>query len=214
MKSFEVKYHAVLDLARIIFSEFNYLIFCGGTSLNTFYLNYRYSEDIDIGYKKENPKTEIEQLLERKGCMVSRTNMKIRDIITINSTEIKMDVFEYTPFLGVGEAELSGVKIKIPTLEEFLFSKTISFLTREELAGLIRDAYDCYFLCKTYPQLFSLIKKHKEKIRKSTDSIQHNFGLFYENKDQVEYLVSYLLKEKVDYSEVEKFLKKMEVVLA
>lgn len=205
-----MKYRTILDIAKILFANIGNILFCGGTSLNTFYLDYRYSEDLDIGYIKKNPKSEIEYLLRKKGYSIERTALKIRDIVSVGGVEIKMDIFEYKPLLGTEERNLEGVEVTIPSLEDFTISKTISFLTRENILGLARDAYDIYMIHKISKNTLNFLKKYKNKIKKEVPSIKHNFDLFYKNKEQIEQSINYLLKEQISYEKVLKFLKETE----
>lgn len=213
MKEFEAKYRAVLDLAKLVFSKFGNLTFCGGTALNTFYLNYRYSEDLDIGYSGRNPKSSIEEFLEANGCRATRTNMKIRDIVEFGGFELKMDVFEFEPILEIASVDLEGVKVNVPTQKEFILSKIVSFLTREDVSGLGRDAYDLHMLSKIEQEFYSLVKNHKPEIKKRVVSLSHNFGIFEERAAQVQSSVSYLLKEPVEYGGVLDSMKKLRAVL-
>lgn len=213
MKEFETKYRTVLDVAKIVFSDMPELIFCGGTALNTFYLDYRYSEDLDIGYRGTNPKSSIEILLQQKGYSVSRTNMKIRDVIGVGNVEVKMDVFEYEPIIGLRNVSLEGVNINVPTLEEFLISKMISFLTRENISGITRDAYDLYELGKVHGKPIEFVKKYKSEIKKRIVSVPHNFEVFRENRIEAISTVAYLLKKPIEYYKVLDFMIEVENIL-
>ena len=212
MNIHEMKYNLAIGAARVIFTEIKGAIFCGGTALNTFYLNYRYSEDLDIGYTSTNPKARIETLLEKNGYKIGRTGMKIRDIITGEGTEIKMDIFEYEPITGIVSKDLQGVSVNTLSSEEFTLSKTISFMTREDKNGLVRDAYDLYKLSDIL-NVFSVVKKYKTKIRRKVDVVQHNFMTFYENLKYASIAVEPLLKSPVDHDAVENFMRKIEKLM-
>ena len=209
MNIHEMKYNLAMGAARVIFTEIKDAIFCGGTALNTFYLNYRYSEDLDIGYISANPKARIETLLEKNGYKIGRTDMKIRDIIASEGTEIKMDVFEYEPITNIIRKDLQGVSANTLSPKEFTLSKTISFMTREDKNGLVRDAYDLYKLGDIL-NVLAVIKKYKIKIRGKVDVVQHNFGMFYENPQYASIAVEPLLKSPVDHGAVEDFMRKIE----
>ncbi|GEM_PF-2742229 len=208
MNIYEMKYNLAINVAKLILPEVKDAIFCGGTALNTFYLNYRYSEDLDIGYLSANPKSSIESLLEKKGYSFKRTEMKLRDIITSEGTEIKMDVFEYESITGIISKDLQGVAVSTLSSEEFTLSKTISFMTREDKNGLIRDAYDLYKLGDIL-DVFSVVKKYKEKICSKVDVVQANFQMLYENPNYAAIAIEPLLKSPVNHNSVEKFMKRI-----
>lgn len=209
MNIHEMKYNLAINVAKTIFPEVKDAIFCGGTALNTFYLDYRYSEDLDIGYLSANPKARIETLLEKNGYSVKRTEMKLRDIITSGGTEIKMDVFEYESITGIIEKDLQGVTVSTLSPEEFMLSKTISFMTREDKNGLVRDAYDLYKLGEILNATV-VIKKYRADILKKVDVVQHNFRTFYGNPKYAALAVEPLLKHPIEYNAVENFMKKIE----
>ncbi len=212
MKDFEAKYRTALDIAKVIFAQMPQIVFCGGTALNTFYLDYRYSEDLDIGYTGTNPKSAIETLLQQKGYSVSRTDIKIRDIVRSGNVEIKLDVFEYTPVVGLSKVDLEGISVNVPTLEEFELSKTASFLTREELPGLVRDAYDLYALEQEFGGVLVNVRKHRSKLIKRIVSASHNFDVFNEHPEAKDY-VTYLLKNPIVYEDVQLFLSELREVV-
>jgi hypothetical protein len=213
MKEFEAKYRTVIDVAKTVFAKVSQLTFCGGTALNTFYLDYRYSEDLDIGYQNKNPKSDIEEVLQQHGYEVARTGIKIRDIVRSGTVEIKMDVFEYVPTLGLRKAELEGIVFTIPTRDEFMVSKMISFLTREELSGLTRDAYDLYMLNKIDGRLLQKIRKHRAAIMKRIVSTSYNFQVLEERSEEADLSVVYLLKNPIEHDEVLEFMAKLRTIM-
>lgn len=209
MQEFEAKFAAVREVAKCVFGTFKDCTFCGGTSLNLFYTNYRYSEDLDIGYEKENPKSRIEELLRSNGYAVERTTKKIRDLVRSGDTEIKMDIFEYFAPLGTELKRLDNVEIRIPTIKSFVITKTVSFLTRENLAGMARDAYDLYALAKTYPDFFGLVESQRKYIAENVVAPANAFGRFNAKEKEITEGVGYLLKIPISYLEVKAFLNKL-----
>ena len=123
-----------------------------------------------------------------------------------------LDVFEYEPITGIVSKDLQGVSANTLSPEEFTLSKTISFMTREDKNGLVRDAYDLYKLSDIL-NVFSVVKKYKTKIRRKVDVVQHNFMTFYENLKYASIAVEPLLKSPVDHDAVENFMRKIEKLM-
>jgi predicted nucleotidyltransferase component of viral defense system len=214
MKLLEMKNKLALDTAKIIFQNNIDVIFIGGTALNAFYLDYRYSEDLDLGYTKENKKQDLEKLLKTNGYSVSNTDFKHRDIITLEGISIKMDIIEYKNKLnGFEEKNIGKTFVKTLSLDEFIIDKTISFFTRENLAGMSRDGYDLFSIGKKYGTVLTLAKKEKNTIKKNIVTLNHNIDLFENNSEKVETAVSPYLKVAIDSSDVLEFLKKLQGVL-
>ena len=214
MKLLEMKNRLALDTARLIFKNGIDAIFIGGTALNAFYLGYRYSEGIDLGYIDKNPKYEIEDLLKKNGYEVSSTDLKYRDIITYEGVSLKMDIIEYRKkYSGFEQRTIGDAEIRTLALEEFVVEKTISFFTREEFSGMVRDAYDLFMLEKKYGVVQSLSKKEKHLIRKNIISLDFNIGLFEKDGIRCESAVSAFLKKPIQYADVLGFLKSLKGAL-
>ena len=182
--------------------------------MNAFYMDYRYSEDIDLGYLDKNPKTEIENLLKENGYGVSTTESKYRDIITYDGVSLKMDIIEYSKkYNGFEEHTIGDTSIRTLALEEFIIEKTISFFTREEFSGMVRDAYDLFMLEKRYGIVQSLAKKEKSLIRKNIISLDFNIVLFKKDSIKAESAVAAFLKKPIQYADVLAFLKTLKGAL-
>lgn len=205
-----MKNRLALETVRLIFRNNIDVIFIGGTALNTFYLDYRFSEDLDLGYLENNKKTEIEKLLIASGYVIEQTNFKFRDIITFEGTSLKMDVIRHKlKYDGIAENTIDGTKIKTLKLEEFAIEKTISFFTREEVSGMGRDAYDLFSINQKY-KIINLIKRTRNLIRKNIISKDHNIGLFEENIEIIDAAIRpYLRVEPLEAKEVLAFLKRL-----
>lgn len=214
MKLIEMKNKLAFDAAKLIFQNKIDVIFIGGTALNTFYLDYRFSEDLDLGYLKENKKHEIEELLRKNGYTVSRTDRKHRDIITLEGVSIKMDVIEYEKkYNGFEEKAIGEIKIKTLKIEEFTIEKIISFFTREDRSGMARDAYDIFAIEKKHGLVSDLVKKEKRLIRKNIISLDHNIDIFKSDTKKIESAVVPYLRKSVAVEAVLEFLKNLRSVL-
>jgi len=80
MKLIEQRNKLALETAKLVFENNINAIFLGGTALNTFYVNYRLSEDVDFGYTNKTPKSKIEEILRESGYIVEKTSYKFRDV--------------------------------------------------------------------------------------------------------------------------------------
>lgn len=214
MKELERKHNFVLETAKLIFQKFPDLIFIGGSALNTFYLDYRFSEDLDVGYTTQNKKTNIETLLKKNGYGVSRTTLKFRDVISLGDLSIKLDLIEYErKYSGFIKIDLGDIDLKTLSLDEFIISKTITFFTREEKIGLARDAYDLFAIQEKYSSVYSTLKKTKNIIKKNIISSDHNINIFFSESENMQSAVLPYLKEEVKYEDVCDLLQKIKVIV-
>ena len=210
MKLLEMKNRLALETARLIFQNNIDVIFIGGTALNAFYLDYRYSEDLDLGYGKENRKPDIEALLEKNGYLVERTDFDFRDVISLEGVSIKMDVIEYKKkYTGFEERSIGDTKVRTLTMGEFAIGKMISFFTREDLAGMARDGYDLFSIEKEYGMILDLARKEKGTVRRNIVSLGFNVERFGRETEKVESAVVPYLRKPVDAREVLGFLKNL-----
>jgi len=214
MKLLEMKNRLALETAKLIFQKGIEVVFIGGTALNAFYAHYRYSEDLDIGYLKDDKKSDIEKLLREHGYDVQRTGLKYRDIVSLEGVSIKMDVIEYKKkYNGFADRAIGGVNLRTLALEEFAVEKTISFFTREDAAGMARDGYDLYTLEKTHGSVLDVIHKAKAIIRKNIVSLDYNVNLFESDTKKAESAVVPYLRKPVEVKKVLDFLKALRGVL-
>ena len=214
MKLLEMKNKLALETAKLIFQNNINPIFIGGTALNAFYLDYRYSEDLDLAYTNTNISSEIESLLSGHGYTVSRTNVDFRYLIDFEGVSIKLDILEYKKkYNGFTEKAIGQTKIKTLKIEEFLVEKVITFFTREDLAGSGRDGYDLFSIDRKYSSAISITSKAKKIILSNIVSLNHNLGLFQDNIQKIENAVNPYLKIPVDSREVLEFLKAIQGVL-
>jgi len=214
MKLLELKNRLALETARLIAQNGIDVIFFGGTALNTFYLDYRYSEDLDLGYSGKQKKHEIEKLLDKYGYIVQRTDFDFRDIISLEGVSIKLDVVEYNQkYNGFTDKKIGETKIRTLEIEEFVIEKIVSFFTREDLAGTARDGYDLFCLEEKHALVLGLAKKEKKLIRKHISSLDYNVKLFESDIEKTESAVKPYLRKPVKARDVLDFLKNLRKVL-
>jgi len=121
MNLIELKNQLALDAVKIIFSNKIDCIFIGGTALNAFYVDYRFSEDADIGYELRNPVHGIVGLLGKCGYTVKPAIHPFRYIIESQGVSIKLDVLKYAnKGHGFATTQLGPVSVKTLALEEFI----------------------------------------------------------------------------------------------
>ncbi len=207
MKLLEMKNKLALETVKLLFNtDIKDIVFIGGTALNVFYLDYRYSEDLDIGYLQKNVKSDIEELLREKGYSIERTNFKFRDVLTLEGTSLKMDIIEYKIKFGSIEEKLLGqTKVKTLSLEEFAVEKTISFFSRENTDSLARDAYDLFSISRK-TKLLEIINKAKKIIKHNIVTTSHNVELLKKDRVRVEASIATYLKKEIKYPEVVKLI--------
>ncbi|MDO8554595.1 MAG: nucleotidyl transferase AbiEii/AbiGii toxin family protein [Candidatus Micrarchaeota archaeon] len=214
MNLLEMKNRLALETAKLIFQNSIEVVFIGGTALNTFHINYRYSEDLDLAYQTRNPKTEIEDLLVAHGYAVDKTSFNFRDIISLDAVSIKLDVLKYEKkYNGTTTEKLGETTVTTLKIEEFSVEKTISFFTREDIAGLARDAHDLFSIENRYHNSLDLAKKAEKIIKKNVSSFNYNIDLFENNRSKVESAVGPYLRTPIIFEDVLEFLKKLQGVL-
>lgn len=214
MKLLEMKNNLALRVAATLFKNDANLIFIGGTALNAFYLNYRYSEDADFGYIEKSKKGKIENILRKNGYVVERTNFSFRNIVSIDAMTIKMDIIEYhQKYSGFVEKELFGVCVKTLDLEEFILDKTISFLTRETFDGITRDAYDLYVIEQKYASVLTTLCKARAIVKRHVNVIEYNIRLLLNQLPDAENIIRPYLKRDIETKDLQKFINKLRGIL-
>lgn len=129
----------------------------GGTPLNRFYFNYRYSDDLDLFVNNDDKFPDYCRIIHKKlidsqlkfDFVIDRQNIKItRDFMQVfaskNNINLKIDfVNDVAPNYGV--FELDSVLGKIDSLRNILSNK-FSALYRFEP----KDVADIWMICKNY----------------------------------------------------------------
>ncbi len=214
MKLMEMKNRLAIDTAKLVCKNIGDVVFIGGTALNTFYMDYRFSEDVDFGYTAKNRKPEIEGLLRKHGYRVEKTNYRHRDIVSLDEVSIKVDVVKYELKIGsIVEGKIGQETVRTLSIDEFSADKIICFFTREHVNGLAKDAYDLYQMEKEYKSVIETAKKARKILKKNISSYELNLNLFCENREKIEEAINPSLKKDVEYEKVAKFLKRLRGVV-
>ena len=214
MNLVELKNQLALDAVKIIFTNKLDCIFIGGTALNAFYVDYRFSEDADIGYESRNPIRDIVGLLGKCGYTVKPTIHPFRHIIESQGVSIKLDVLKYTAKgHGYATMQLGPVAVKTLSVEEFVLDKCICFLSREDFGGLARDAFDLFMLDQKYKNVLAVVKSSRKKILGSVNVIGHNIKKFLVEPSTAYSEIKPYLKKEVDTAGARKLIKKIGVIL-
>ncbi|MEK6982612.1 MAG: nucleotidyl transferase AbiEii/AbiGii toxin family protein [Candidatus Micrarchaeota archaeon] len=214
MKELEAKNQFALATAKLLFGKGLDLVFIGGTALNAFYLNYRYSEDLDLAYFKKEKRDEVVIFLIEQGYVVNREEQNFRYTISFQGSTIKMDILHYEEkYNGTDGKELDGILVKTLKIEEFFVEKLISFFTREDRIGLGRDAYDLFSIEQKYHFTLELTKKAKTNIKNNIVSLDHNLGVLEANKKQIEDAMTPYLRNQIKIDLVIRFIKKLQGAL-
>ena len=214
MNLVELKNQLALDAVKIIFTNKLDCIFIGGTALNAFYVDYRFSEDADIGYESRNPIRDIVGLLGKCGYTVKPTIHPFRHIIESQGVSIKLDVLKYTAKgHGYATMQLGPVAVKTLSVEEFVLDKCICFLSREDFGGLARDGFDLFMLDRKYGNVAKIIGHSKKLISGSVNVAQHNINLFLSDSEKAYAEIKPYLKKEIDLAGARKLIKKIGVIL-
>lgn len=214
MNELEAKNQFALQTAKLIFQHELDLVFIGGTALNAFYLDYRYSEDLDLAYLNIEEKEKTIELLTKQGYIVNREEQNFRYTINFQGLVIKLDILPYQQkYNGTKTQECDGVLVKTLKIEEFFVEKTISFFTREDKVGLGRDAYDLFSINQKYKFGLEIAKKAKTKIKNNIVNLDYNVGILETNKKQIESAMVPYLRKQINIESVISFIKKFQGAL-
>ena len=214
MNLIELKNQLALDAVKIIFSNKLDCIFIGGTALNAFYVDYRFSEDADLGYESRNPAPDIVSLLKECGYGVESTIHPSRHILEYQGISIKLDVLKYSAKgHGYAAMQLGPVAVKTLSVEEFVLDKCICFLSREDFGGLARDGFDLFMLDRKYGNVAKIVGHSKGLVLGSVDVAQHNVNRFLADSSKAYLEIKPYLKKEVDLAEARKLIKKIGVIL-
>lgn len=142
----------ILDVVR--YSKFfqSNFYFTGGTALSTFYLNHRYSDDLDFFSQERFDQQIILTLVQEwsKKCKFSIKSSRFTEVVYVfilqfnNKKLLKVD-FGYYPYKCIEE----GVKqddIKIDSLLDIAINKLLTVSQRYE----VKDFVDLYFLLQKF----------------------------------------------------------------
>lgn len=154
---------------------FKNFYFSGGTCLAIYYLQHRFSEDLDFFSLKEFSPSDIFTLLKKGKKILSYQsvdyqqsfNRNIFHLLYPQNNSVKVE-FTYYPFMPIEKPKLQG-NIKIDSLKDIAVNKIFTIL--QEPRG--RDFYDFYEICrKTGWKLQDLIKLARIKFDYQIDYLQ------------------------------------------
>lgn len=137
----------------------------GGTALAEFYLQHRYSDDLDFFIEAEFPQIKIEKFIETlkiklNAKFVSYKKIYDRRIFIFqfeNKPELKIE-FSLYPFKQIEQPQnFDGVLVD--SLEDIATNKLMAIIDRSEP----KDFFDLYFLLKNNFQLTELIENISKK---------------------------------------------------
>lgn len=139
--------------------------FTGGTALSSFYLQHRYSDDLDFFSEKAFDKEIIFSFMEKLGKQYNFTIRSrfvevvyIFDLLFEGSIPLKVD-FSHYPHKRVREGEnIEG--FKIDSLQDIAINKVVTVSQRTT----VKDFVDLYFLLQQF-SLWDLIYGVKVKFR-------------------------------------------------
>lgn len=159
-EAFNTRYKKVLeilpDAAECAHSK---LILVGGTALALFYLRHRISVDLDfvpVSGDEVKLKEKLKGCLTKNGYRTTVGAFKNQFIIQFEATSIKVEVFK--PERKVTRAEehvLSGVKVKVASLNDILRMKVSAYSDRREA----RDAFDVFCILRSRNRGAGIVKK-------------------------------------------------------
>jgi predicted nucleotidyltransferase component of viral defense system len=178
--------------------------FSGGTALSEFYLQHRYSEDLDFFSTKEIDINTVSQFLIANKQKFGASAISFQSSFNRNlffakypdGEELKLE-FTYYPFLRL-ETGIKKDKIEIDSVFDIAVNKVFT------LAGQARgrDYFDLYAIWQKYNYDFSyLVKKAREKFDYPINYLQLGKNLVKIS----EFLDDPILIKEIDRTEIENY---------
>ncbi len=186
-------------------SLYTHFYFTGGTCLSEYYLQHRFSEDLDFFSENEFNSTDISSLLKKEQKNIGYKeidfqqsfNRNIYQIIYNNSDILKVE-FTYFPFQRIDTTSKKN-NIFIDSLKDIAVNKVFTIMQNPR--G--RDFYDIYFILKKHPEwlMEDLLKLARIKFDFRIDYLQFGANLL-----KVETLKDDpILSDKIDHNEIQLF---------
>ncbi|NCC71080.1 hypothetical protein EOM09_05860 [bacterium] len=181
--------------------------FSGGTALAEFYLQHRFSEDLDFFSLIEINPHEINLFLNSHKIEFSSPQIQFRQSFNRNlffltytdNSKLKLE-FTYYPFPQL-EIPQQQDNLKIDSVFDIAVNKI--FTLSQQARG--RDYFDLYIIEQKYSFSFEkLIKKAREKFDYPIDYLQ--LGINFNQVDH--YLDDPILLKKINHEEISVFFKK------
>lgn len=182
-----------------------FFYFTGGTCLSEYYLNHRYSEDLDFFSEKEFNQKDISIFLQSNKKVIGNKsfdyqqlfNRNIFQLIYSNNSILKVE-FTYFPFKRIDETKKIE-NMSIDSLKDIAVNKL--FTIYQNPRG--RDFYDLYFIFKKQPEwsLKPLIKLARIKFDFNIDYLQLGTN-FTKAKLMID---DPILNKKIDHKIIKEF---------
>ena len=140
--------------------------FSGGTALSEYYLQHRYSEDLDFFSENEVNSADLNLFLTSQKNKFSADKIQYTQSFNRNifffsypkSHELKVE-FTYYPFVRLEKSRISG-NLQIDSVLDIAVNKT--FILTQQVRG--RDFFDLYMINQKYNfDFFDLLKKARQK---------------------------------------------------
>ena len=149
--------------------------FSGGTALSEFYLQHRYSEDLDFFSNNEIPIEEVRAVVYPIFKEIGVESLEYREILSSkifflknNPRETVKADFNFFPYERFGQ-EKKYHKLRVDGLMDIAISKLDTILTRNKA----RDFVDLYFIQKKHPyKIEFLLEKLEKRAMWKIDPIQ------------------------------------------
>lgn len=137
--------------------------FTGGTTLSSFYLHHRYSEDLDFFSEEKFDNQSIFTLVEKwSKNLAFKFDSEFRQVVYVfniefkNKIKVKLD-FGYYPYKRIDESNnLNG--LKVDSLLDIAVNKLLTITQRDD----VKDFVDLYFLLDKFT-VWDLIEGVKVK---------------------------------------------------
>lgn len=166
---FTKEQQTVLD--EIAQSEFlrSQFYFTGGTALSSFYLNHRYSDDLDFfsheKFDNEVILTLLEDWSKKYGfTFQSRFNQVVYmfNLVFNNKATLKID-FGYYPYQRLKKGVINN-RVQVDSLTDIAVNKLLTISQRSD----VKDFVDLYFLLKKFT-VWDLVERVRLKFNRKTE---------------------------------------------
>jgi predicted nucleotidyltransferase component of viral defense system len=178
--------------------------FSGGTALNEYYLQHRFSEDLDFFAEKEISGADLNLFLTGRKKDFSAESIQFAQSFNRNlfflrfadDTELKLE-FTYYPFTRLENGRKIG-NIQIDSALDITVNKI--FILTQQARG--RDYFDIYIACQKYKfDFMDLLKKARQKFDYPLNYLELGKNLLKVKT----FLADPILLQKIDKADVEKY---------
>ena len=167
------------------------LYFTGGTALSTFYLNHRYSDDLDFFSNEKLDSFQLNAIVQgwADKLHITYTSRQVEDTYLFflkfsNNYELKVD-FAHYPYLNVEElVDVEGLKVN--SKKDIAVNKCVTISQRFD----VKDFVDLFYLLKEY-SIYELHELTNKKFNRDYDLMLLASDLL--KMEQFEYLPRMIL---------------------